>query len=363
MRTLLVYLFAAGILAGGLWFGFPEWFGGSVVVDGSTEARSPAAPPVIVAEAVTAPLVDAFEALGTVRANESVEIRANRADTIEHVHFEDGAEVKADTLLVTLRSAEERAALAEAVATLEERRLAAERAKRLLDREMGSVRDHEQAAAALAAAEARVLRWQAAVADLEVRVPFAGTLGFRQVSPGAYLQPSTVITTLDDLSVVRLDFTVPESWVPHLRPGLRVDATSIAWPDRRFEGVVQTIATRLDPTTRSATVRARLPNPQRALRPGMLLKVTVHRGAKSVLQVPEEAVVPLGREHFVYRVDVDGVAQRIAIRLGRRRPGRVEVVSGLTAGDRVVIEGIVRVRPGAKVRVVESRRLSVATGN
>ena len=164
-----------------------------------------------------------------------------------------------------------------------------------------------------------------------------------------------MITTLDDLSVVKLDFTIPETWLPSVEAGMTIRATSDAWVGEDFSGEVTNLETRLDPQTRSATVRARMPNPDGKLRPGMLLKVSIERGERPVLQVPESALIPIGEEHYVMRVDEASVVHRDAVRIGRRRVGAVEILDGLEAGHRVVVEGLVRVRPGSNVDVVKVR--------
>lgn len=358
MRALLVYLIAAATLAVGAWFGFPQLFGEDAeqTVQASRGASAPP-PSVIVAEAGRRPFEDHLEALGTVRANESVEITPNSADHVAVIHFVDGQEVEAGQLLVEMNTEEERARLAEATALRDERKVNYEQTKELFEQEMSPKRELDNAFAMLAAAEARVIGLEASIADRQVRAPFSGTLGLRRISEGAYLQPSSVITTLDDLSVVKVDFTVPEAWFAHIRPGMTIAARGEAAPDVEFRGEVVVTDTRLDPRTRAATVRAVLPNPDRLLRPGMLLRVMVERGDEPVLQVPEEAIIPIGQKQFVFVVDAEEVARRVEITVGRRRVGAVEVLAGLSVGDRVVIEGIVSVRPDAPVRVVETRSL------
>lgn len=361
MRTVLVYLIALGAVAAAFLLGFPELFAStSKKAAGGRAARG--APAVIVARVVTAPLADTLQALGTVRANESVSITPNRADHIAVLHFEDGQVVRKGDLLVEMHASEEKAQLKEATAVRDDRRLSFRSAKELFDKNLTSGRDHDSAKALLEAAEARVSGLEAAIADRRITAPFAGVLGLRRVSVGAYVQPATVITTLDDLSVVKLDFTIPEAWLPQVKPGMAISARSVAWPGERFQGRVTTIDTRLDSRTRSVTFRALLPNPDHKLRPGMLLKVTVDRGAKSVLQVPEESLILSGDQHFVFCVDKTDTATRVPVAVGRRQVGTVEITKGLSEGDRVVIEGIVRVdeglvKPGQglTVRVVEVR--------
>ncbi len=355
MRTALVYLIALAALAIGAFFGLPEMFASDA--DGTeieTKAK-PAAPPVVVAAVRRAQFADTLEALGTVVANESVEITPNRADNVTAIHFRDGQAVEKDQLLVEMNATEEAAMLTEATAVRDERRVNRDRAVDLHENKMISDRELDAARTLLAASEARVISLEAQIADRQVRAPFAGVLGLRRISIGAFVQPSTVITTLDDLSVVKLDFTIPETWLPAVRAGQTVRATSDAWPGETFTGEISVLDTRLDRSSRSATVRALMQNPDTKLRPGMLLKVLVERGEEPVLQVPEEAVILIGEQQFVLRIDESSTAQRVEVATGRRRPGTVEIVRGLDESDRVVVEGIVRVRPGQPVRVVATR--------
>jgi membrane fusion protein (multidrug efflux system) len=353
MRIILVYGIALAAVAAAVVLGFPQLFAATGAA-GTAPKTVAAAPPVVVAEVGKLPFVDSLEALGTVSANESVTITANRADHISALHFDDGQQVAKGDLLAEMNVKEEKAQLAEATAVRDDRKANCARVADLFAGQLTSEREYQAAKALLAASEARVLGLQAAINDRQIRAPFAGTLGLRRVSVGAYLQPPAVITTLDDLSIVKLDFTIPGTWIRHLRQGMRIEAHSDAWPDDLFTGEVTMIGTRLDPGTRSVTVRARLPNDGSHLRPGMLLKVTILRGEAPVLQVPEEALIPLGDDSFVYRVGDDGVVDRAPVVVGRRRVGAVEILDGLHAGDRVVIEGLERARPGEAVVVVKT---------
>ena len=152
-----------------------------------------------------------------------------------------------------------------------------------------------------------------------------------------------------------MDFTIPESWLRAVRVRQPIVSTTDAWPGEVFPGEVSAIDTQLDARTRSATVRAIVPNPERRILPGMLMRVTVDRGEAAVLQVPEDALVQKGDRHEVIVVGEDGIAQQVDVEIGRRRVGRVEVLSGVAEGDRVVVEGLVRVRPGNPVEVVSVR--------
>lgn len=353
MRALIAYLFALLAVATGLWFGYLRR--GATADAGEQVAKAAQAVPVILAPVVEAPFAERLLALGTARANESVQLTVNRSELVAAVHFEDGQRVAAGQLLLELATAEEQAMMAEAKALCGERE--AEHRRQLDLNRQGIAPDSlvQTALAQLEAARARVQNLAVAIADHEVRAPFAGVLGLRRVSVGALLQPSTVITTLDDLTTIKVDFTVPETWLAAVQVGQAVVARADALPGRDFPGAVTAIDTRLDPTTRSATVRALVPNGDGLLRPGMLIKVEVDRGEAPSLQVPEEALVQRGDRHFVYLVGADRVAREVEVGVGRRRVGSVEVVRGLEVDQQVVVEGIVRVRDGMQVQVVEVR--------
>lgn len=353
MRTLIAYLLALCAIGVGVWIAWFDPFGAGPEGDPRGSGARPV--PVIVATVVRAPFADSLEALGTAQANESVQLTANRTEHLVALHFEDGQEVEAGALLAELETAQERAMLAEAEALLAERRAAHRRAQELFEQQIASESEIDAAKAQLDAAQARVQTLLASIADHEIRAPFAGRLGLRHVSIGTLLQPSTVIATLDDLSVVKVDFTIPETWLSAVREGMPITGRTDAYAGETFAGEVTAIDTQLDRRTRSATVRAVVSNEDRRLRPGMLMKVLVDRGEAAVLQVPEEALVQVGEAHHVLVVGEDDVAHRVAVEVGRRRVGRVEVLSGLAGGERIVVEGLVRVRPGAPVEVVAQR--------
>ncbi len=313
--------------------------------------------PVIVATARPIEFVDKIQAIGTAKANESVEITAKVTDTVSKVNFEDGMEVKASQVLVELTNAEESALLAEATATFAEAEQQYDRTVDLVKRGSASRAKLDEQTRVRDAAKARVEALQARLADRLIRAPFSGVLGFREVSPGTLIEPGTVITTLDDVDIIKLDFAVPEIYLAALKPGLAIEARSPTYESRVFHGTITTIDSRVDPATRAVTVRAEIDNPERVLRPGMLLTVMVIRDREQALAVPEEALIPVQDRQFVYRVGKDNGAERVPVEIGRRRPGVVEITGGLNAGDRVVVEGTMHLRPGVKVDITQERSL------
>ncbi|MEO5963784.1 MAG: efflux RND transporter periplasmic adaptor subunit [Thermomonas sp.] len=295
---------------------------------------------------------DSLRALGTVHAREAVTITAKVSETVQQVHFDSGDTVARGAPLVTLSGQQQQAALSEAQA-------AANEATRLYKRQSDLAAQQLIARASLDAqratrdvANARVAQIRAQLSDRVIRAPFAGVLGIRKVSPGALVTPGTAIATLDDIARVHVDFPLPESDLALVGVGQRVSGSSASWPGRSFEGTVSAIDSRIDAASRALTVRADFPNPDSALRPGMLVEVSVHRAARQALLLPEIAVVQVGDKTFVWRVDAQGKVAQADVKIGVRRDGMAEVVSGLTAGNRIVVEGTGKVRAGATVQDV-----------
>lgn len=304
------------------------------------------------------PLLISLEAIGTARANESVVISSKVTDTVSNVRFDDGDIVERGDVLVELTNEEEAALLAEAEANVKDARTQYERLANLLNQQSVPVSQVDEAQARLQAAQARQASIEARLQDRLVRAPFDGLLGFRTVSKGSLLTASTPITTLDDISLIKLDFSVPEVHLGKLRPGQEVLAVSDAYPQLDFPATVQTIGSRVDPTTRAATVRAHVRNDAGMLRPGMLLRVRVILSRQEALMVPETALQQRGDTAHVYVVS-EGIASLRTVETGVRQAGWVQVLAGLEPGEAVVSEGVIKVRDGAPVRtraIPEGRR-------
>jgi len=206
-------------------------------------------------------------------------------------------------------------------------------------------RDLDTAHALLVAIESRL-------ADRLVKAPFAGVLGLRNISPGALVEPGDLIATLDDDSVMKLDFAVPSVFLTDLEPGLGIEAKARAYGDQVFKGEIGSIDSRVDPVTRSIQVRALIPNPERTLKPGVLMQVELLRNPRDALVVPESALLQRGTEHYVMRVGEGGQVKRRRVEVGGRRPGETEILEGLALGDQVVTHGNDKVRPGQRVEIL-----------
>ena len=294
------------------------------------------------------PMVDEIQALGTANANESVDIQSRIPSLIERIAFEEGQLVNKGDLLIELENNEIVAGLAVAEAALSESRSLYDRSRSLAETQAISASGLEQLLARVQVDEAQVEAARARLDNTIIRAPFSGRVGLRHVSPGSFVNNATVITTLDDVSQIKLDFSVPETYLTVLTDGMNIIAHSLVYPDRPFHGVVQSIDTRLDPVSRAVQVHAIIPNPDAALKPGMFLTVDLQRDRGEVLLAPEQAIVPEGSSQYVF-VLADGVAEKRAVVLGRRIPGYVVIDSGLSAGDAVVTEGTHKLQDGSPV--------------
>jgi membrane fusion protein (multidrug efflux system) len=308
----------------------------------------------VVAEKVTPqPYVDRFTALGTANSNESIEVTARISSVVERIAFDEGQEVKAGDLLVELDNDEITADLAVSQAALQKVASQFARREQLAETRVISEAELEELAAEVAMAKAEVRAAEARLRNSVIRAPFAGTVGLRRVSLGDLVGPEDVITTLDDTATIKLEFTVPETYLDAMRPGMPIGATTSVYPEKVFAGIVAHIDTRIDPVTRAVRVIAEMPNPERIIRPGMFLTIAVERDRDSVLLVPEEALMPRQGRQYVYVVE-DGKAVEREVALGVRAPGLAEIREGLDSGALVITEGAQKVRSGMPVNVISN---------
>ena len=318
---------------------------------GDAGGQAGSAPAAVVTTATVAvqPFNDRIRALGTVKARESVEVTAKVSEVVERVHFESGDVAAAGAPLVTLSGQQQQAALAAARATADEADRMLKRQQELAAQQLIARATLDTQRATRDSALAQVRQIEANLADRVIRAPFPGVLGVRQVSPGALITPGTVIATLDDLSSVYVDFPVPEAHLANVAVGQRIVGTSTAWRGRGFEGVVSNVGSRVDPTSRAFSVRADFANPERLLRPGMLVQIELERAERDALLVPEIAVVQVGRDSFVFRVTPDATAEQVVVTIGSRAAGMAEILSGIEPGDRIVVDGTGKLRDGSPI--------------
>ncbi len=309
-----------------------------------------------VSEAVvgTRSFTDEIRVLGVARGRRSVNITSSTSELITRVLFTDGQRVAAGTPLVELQAREEDAGIIEARAQVAQAQRQYDRYKTLADRGIAPRVTAEDAETGLETAQAALNAAQARRGDRMIRAPFAGVLGLSSVTPGTLVSPGGVITTLDDIAVVRVDFPVPERYLGVLRAGTPIRASIDAYGDEVFGGRIALIDTRINEQTRAVTARAEIPNPGSRIRPGMAVRVAVEQGQRTSPAAPEAAVQYEGDGAFVYRIargDRGSTAQRVEVETGSVEGGFVEILSGLNVGDRIVGSGLNRIQPGAPVRV------------
>ncbi len=307
------------------------------------------APLVTLAAVQSARFVERIDAVGTARANEQVTLTAPVTQRIVRLNFDDGAYVSRGQVIAVLETATQNAQLAQAQARSREAQQQLGRLEQLKARGFATRSAVDAQTALAGAAQGEAAEARAGIADRVVRSPFGGWVSLRNISAGAVVTAGTEIATISDISRIKLDFAVPETLLAQLKPGQPIVAVAAAYPDQPFRGTIATIDPVLNAQTRAVTVRAVLANGDRKLKPGMLLTVAIEAEARTSPAVPELAIVGEGENMYVFTVE-GGKAKRLKIRTGFRQNGMVEVLEGLTPGQRVVTEGVVKIAEGQQVR-------------
>lgn len=344
-RTLMFLLVLGGVVAGGWWV----WSRSQAPAE-AKNAAAKAAALVLVAKVNRENYALDLDAIGTVRAYESTDISTHVTETVTELFFNDGDFVRKGTLLATLSDSEEQAMLASAKASLDEENREIARLKKL-------VQDGAAPEARLAErhtladiAKQRIFEAEAKLKDRRIVAPFDGWLGLRRISVGALVTPGTIISSLDKMDVVKIDFSVPETYLANVKPGTQITARAVAAEGHSFQGKVSHLDSRIDPVTRSIAARAEVPNPDLLLKPGMLAMVRMAVEPKFSLSIPERALVPVGAKAYVFAVEQDK-ARRVQVTTGRRKPGYVEVLAGLKEGQVIIADGLVGLQDGNAVKV------------
>jgi len=291
-------------------------------------------------------------AIGTFRSYESVIIRPEVTGRVAELSFREGEKVTRGQVMVRLDDSVEKATLAQAEARLNLAKSNFNRAQTLVARDVGTVKALDEARAGLLSAEADITLAKARLEKLSIAAPFDGIAGLRKVSIGTYLSPGTDIVNLEQIDPLKIDFRVPENFLPSVKDGATIAVTVDAFPGRSFAGRIYAIDPLIDQAGRSIVVRARIDNPGDILRPGLFARVTLTLAVRdNAIFVPEQSIIPIGDKAFVYRV-VDGKIANTPVKLGLRRNARVEVLEGLSPGDLVVTAGQLKVQDGRAVTVV-----------
>lgn len=307
--------------------------------------------PVVVMQAHTQQVSDTIEALGTARARESITITAGVAGRIDEISFTDGQQVHKGDVIARMDQDEDKAQLSAAIAQLSEHQREIRRLEALLARKAAATRDLDERKTLAAVTASNIAQIKARMNELTLTAPFDGKLGIRRVSPGALIQPGTMITTLDASDAIDIDFSIPSTRLHGLHVGDNVQATTDARPGEIFSGKLSVIDSRIDPVTRSILLRSRIDNHQGQLIPGMLMRVVLTTAPHEALVVPEESITQKQGEHFISLVDAAGNAEIRQVQTGQRHHGMVEISQGLLAGEQVIVRGMGFVKAGKPVSV------------
>lgn len=299
------------------------------------------------------PFVDRIEVLGVAKGKQAVTITSNTTELVTAVRFSDGQQVGKGQVLVELKANEQDAGLIEARARLAQAERDYKRWKELADRGVAPRATAEQYLSSLETARASVAAADSRKLDRVIRAPFSGVVGLTDVTPGTLIQPGAKIVALDDLSAVRVDFTIPDRYLPVLAEGAPIAARADAWPDQLIDGRIAQLDSRIDPATRAITARAEFANPGARIKPGMLMRVTIQHGGRQAPAVPEAAIQFEGDQAYAFVIDKKGdgfVARKQLVQLGATQDGFVEILGGLRPGERIVADGLNRVQNGQGVR-------------
>ncbi|MBT0585313.1 efflux RND transporter periplasmic adaptor subunit [Alteromonas oceanisediminis] len=318
------------------------------------QRRGGGATPVVAETVSVEPFAIVIEALGTAQANESVELTAQQAQTVKLIAFDDGDIVEKGDLLVELNNRAEIARVNELEINIADAKRQLQRIENLAKDRVASQQLLDEQRARVDALSAQLDVAQANLSELKIHAPFSGKLGLRQVSIGTLVRPGDVITTLDDIERVKVDFNLSETHLASVSKGQSVTAASVAYPGETFTGQISTIDARLDPMTRSINVRAIIDNPEGKLRPGMLLQITVQKRVLNTIVIPEKALIPNQEKQFVFVIE-EGIAHSREVKVGERRPGIAQITSGLSPGETIVTEGTLRLRDQSPVQILDTK--------
>lgn len=308
--------------------------------------------PVVAVEARQQPVTESLSLVGSTAANETVDIKAETEGIVQEILFNEGQQVDKGQLLLKLDDTKLAAAVAEAESNFKLSAANFERAKQLFKDKLISQQEYDQAAATYSLNEATLELKRRQLKDTRIYAPFAGITGARTISPGQVINKDTVLTLLVDLDPVKVEVNVPERYLQQLKVGQPLEFSVAAFPAEKFRGEVYFISPQINESLRTALVKARIPNPDHKLRGGMFasLELTL-QVRQSAIVIPEPALISTGDNFFVFVVDGESKAQMRPVQVGVRLAGRAEVLKGLNAGEKVVVEGVQKIGPGSPVKL------------
>lgn len=307
---------------------------------------------VVVVEAKRQPVSEILPLLGTITANEIVEIKSETDGTVQEILFDEGQRVQPGQLLLHLDESKQAASVAEAEANFKLTRSNFDRARQLLSDKLIAQQDFDQASSSFTMNEATLNLKKRQLRDARILAPFGGMVGARLVSPGQVISKNTTLTWLVDLDRVKVEFDVPERFLGQVKLGQTLQIGVAAFLDRTFKGEVYFISPFVDRELRTALVKAQIPNAHHELKPGMFANLDLTlRTRENAVVIPEVALMRDGDNVKVFVVDSQQLAQLKSVKIGEHLPGWVEVLNGLQGGELVVVEGHQKIAPGSKVKL------------
>jgi membrane fusion protein (multidrug efflux system) len=300
-------------------------------------------------------VTDPFEAVGTIEAEDAITVVSEIDAMVISLPFKEGAAIAKGGLIAHLDDTQLRAEEERAKAILEQRKVTYDRIKTITDEGLGTAQSLDDAAAALRVAEAELTLIRARLQKTRIVAPFAGIVGARQVSPGAFVRAGSPITELAQVDRLRINFSAPERYYSSLQRGAEVKVSTTAYPGYELTGRVDVIEPVVDQATRRTKIVARIDNPGGKFRPGMSANVTVVLSEReNALVIPSEAVFVEGNQALVFVIQPDSTVARTPVELGTRLRDKVEVLNGVAAGTMVVRAGHQKLFPGAKVMPISA---------
>jgi membrane fusion protein (multidrug efflux system) len=350
-RPLILVVCLAGIVGLGAYAWHANNGASSAVRVDTDRSASASQQPVLVevSPVLARTVVDGVSAVGTLVSNESVVLHPEVAGRVSAVRFRDGSAVSRGEILIELDAAVQLAELQQARAELTLAESNGRRIEDLFARKFVSGSALDEARSKLEVAKASVALAQAHLKRTKIRAPFDGIVGIRKVSVGDYVKDSDALINIEDIATLKLDFRLPEIYLSRLSPGQALEVSSDVAPGETYPAVIDAIDPQVDAEGRAVLLRARLANDHGRLRPGVFARVKVlFDERESVLLVPETALIPTGQTQYLYRV-VGDRAQRVEVQTGMRRASEVEVIGGLSPGDKIVVAGQLKLRDGTPV--------------
>jgi membrane fusion protein (multidrug efflux system) len=314
---------------------------------------------------VLRPFADRIDVLGVAKGRQSVTITSNTTELITALHFSDGQRVRAGQVLVDLKAQEQTADIAQQQAALALAQSNYARWRTLYEKGIAAAASLDQYKAALNQAKANLAAAVSRKGDRTIRAPFSGVVGLTDIAPGALINPGTPIVSLDDLSVIRVDFQVPDRFLANLREGTPITARTEALANVSFSGRISKIDTRVDERTRAIRARAEFANPGAVIKPGMLMHVTIDQGLRQAVAAPEAAIQYDADQASVFLISRQGagtVAVQKPVATGANEGGFIEIKAGLQPGAAIVADGVNRVKNNQPVMVAGRRSGATAPG-